>query len=93
MEKRFASEHLDAEKQAVADRMNLDEGAVPRWSIPPIASKTAEEFLRTERPRLLKQFAELIYGEIPPPQPSGGNRTHLTASNACDLPNMSSTPS
>ncbi len=67
MEKRFAAENLDAEKQAVADRMNLDESAVPPWSIPPIVSKTAEEFLRTERPRLLRQFADLIYGEIPPP--------------------------
>ena len=58
MEKRFASENLAADKQALADQMNLDESSVPNWSIPAIESKSAAEFLRTERPRLLKQFAE-----------------------------------
>ena len=66
MEKRFASEHLDAAKQALADRMNLDEEAVPPWTLPPIRSRSAAEFLRTERPSLLRQFAGLVYGEIPP---------------------------
>ena len=66
MEKRFASENLAPDKQALADQMNLDEASVPQWSIPAIASKTPAEFLRTERPRLLMQFAELMYGVIPP---------------------------
>ena len=35
-EKRFASENLPAEVQAKAERMNLDEGAVGEYSIPPL---------------------------------------------------------
>ena len=66
MEKRFASENLVPDKQALADQMNLDEASVPQWSIPAIALKTSAEFLRTERPKLLMQFAELMYGVIPP---------------------------
>lgn len=65
-EKRFASENFPPEIQAMADGMNLDENAVPAWTIPPVASRNAGEFLNRERPELLRKFAKYIYGVIPP---------------------------
>lgn len=66
MEKRFASENLDDEKQAIAQHMNLEEENVPAWTVPHAESATVDEFLRIERPRLLEQFARYMYGVIPP---------------------------
>ena len=65
-EKRFPGEQFTPEEQAKADQMNLDEALVPPWSVPGPRSRTAAEFLREERPALLRAFAETIYGVIPP---------------------------
>ena len=66
MEKRFASENFPPEIQAIADRMNLDESAVPAYTIPHVESKTAAEFLRDERAKILDGFNTYMYGAIPP---------------------------
>ena len=66
MEKRFGDENLGPMEQALADQMNLDEAAIPAWTIPAVESKSAAEFLQHERPRLLAEFARLMYGVIPP---------------------------
>lgn len=65
-EKRFGSENLPPEMQAVADRMNLDPDAVPAYTLPQFTSRTAAEFMRTERPRILRDFGRYMYGDIPP---------------------------
>lgn len=66
MSKRFANENLGPREQALAEQMNLDESAIPAWTIPPVASGNPAEFLQKERPRLLNEFARLMYGAIPP---------------------------
>ena len=45
---------------------NLDESKAGSYSLPPIVSKTAEEWEKTERPRILQQFKDILYGKMPP---------------------------
>ena len=68
-EKRFASENFPPEIQAKADQMNLDQNAVPPYTVPelPITENmTAEEFEKSVKPHLLDEFYKQMYGEIPP---------------------------
>ena len=48
---------------------NYDESKVPVYTLPPVwpEGMTPERWRDEFRPRLLRQFAELLYGEIPPP--------------------------
>ena len=48
---------------------NYDESKVPVYTLPPVwpEGMTPERWRDELRPRLLRQFAELLYGEIPPP--------------------------
>lgn len=66
MTKRFAHENFSEDIQRQADQMNLDEAAIPPYTVPGPRSVSGSDFLLKERPELLKEFAENIYGEIPP---------------------------
>ena len=68
-EKRFAIENFPPEIQAKADQMNLDQNAVPPYTVPelPITENmTAGEFEKSVKPRLLDEFNRQMYGVIPP---------------------------
>lgn len=45
---------------------NLDESKVPPYSLPQFQSKTVEEWERNERPRIIQQFKDIMYGKMPP---------------------------
>lgn len=66
MTKRFADENFPEDIQRKADQMNLEESAIPPYTVPEPESVSGMDFLQKERPSLLKKFAENIYGEIPP---------------------------
>ena len=68
-EKRFANENFPPEIQAKADQMNLDQNAVPPYTVPelPITENmTAEEFEKSVKPHLLDEFYKQMYGVTPP---------------------------
>jgi hypothetical protein len=44
---------------------NLDESKVPEYTLPPIVSKTAKEWETSERPKVLQQFKDILYGQMP----------------------------
>lgn len=46
---------------------NKDEANVRSYTLPEIQSKTVEEWEQQERPRLIQQFKDILYGEMPPP--------------------------
>lgn len=45
---------------------NLDESRVGNFPLPPFESKTVREWEETERPRILQQFKDILYGKMPP---------------------------
>ena len=45
---------------------NCDESKVRSYTLPEIQSRTAEEWETRERPQLLQQFKDILYGEMPP---------------------------
>ena len=67
--KQFAAENLPPEVQAKADRMNLDEAAVPPYELPalPLAdSPNGTKWLSRSAPEIIRQFEKYLYGAIPP---------------------------
>ncbi len=44
---------------------NADESRVRQYTLPEIKSKTREEWENSERPELLRQFKQIMYGEMP----------------------------
>ena len=44
-----------------------DEKKVPKYTLPAFKSKTAAEWEKTERPRVLELFKKYMYGMMPPP--------------------------
>ena len=45
---------------------NLDEKLAGNCPLPPFVSKTVEEWEGSERPRILQQFKDILYGKMPP---------------------------
>jgi len=45
---------------------NLDESLAGDLPLPPIVSKTKEEWEQVERPKILQQFKDILYGKMPP---------------------------
>jgi len=66
--KQFAAENLPPEVQAKADRMNLDETAVPPYELPalPLADADGTEWVGRKAPEIVRKFEEYLYGAIPP---------------------------
>ncbi len=67
--KKFETERLPREIQAIADNMNIDIGEVPSFTIPELpldAGISGAEFKHRICPRILKTFEEEMYGPIPP---------------------------
>lgn len=48
------------------NEFNRDESLVRSYTLPEIKSRTQEEWEKEERPFLLQQFKDILYGEMPP---------------------------
>ena len=48
------------------NEFNRDEAKVRSYTLPEIKSRTVEEWEKEERPLLLQQFKDILYGEMPP---------------------------
>ena len=48
------------------NEFNKDESKVRSYTLPVIQSETVEQWEKEERPRLVEQFKEILYGDMPP---------------------------
>ena len=61
-----------------------DEKKVPAYTLPAFKSKTAAEWEKTERPRILELFKKYMYGMMPPPADKTVIRLLAQKDNALD---------
>ena len=65
----FAEEHLPAEIQQIADRMNIELDQIPPYRLPELPfpdTAAASDFLTGIRPSLVRIMEENLYGPVPP---------------------------